>query len=144
MFGKNLQITQLQSLHLSVSVKCTKSVHLMLHCSYFLGIWLETPSTSLSPVIFDLIRWLDAVNIPLFFFLGGFLSVFWSLLCSAANWMHITNRRSLLSKAIFCYDILFISCGFLFPPFFFSFLQLFFFFLNPWTHDWCVQWHFLA
>lgn len=47
-----------------LSQKSTKSVHLMLLCSYFLGIWLETPATSLSPVILNLIRWLDAVNIP--------------------------------------------------------------------------------
>lgn len=43
-----------------------KSVHLMLCCLYFSGFWLEIPALSPSPVILDLIRWLDAVNIPFY------------------------------------------------------------------------------
>lgn len=58
---------------------CLPHVSLLMFVS---GIWLETPATSFSPVVLDLIRWLDAVNIPLFGFLWVF---FWCPVWSVAN-----------------------------------------------------------
>lgn len=75
------------------------------------------------PVLLNLIRWLDAVNIPFYFY---FVSVFWSLLYVLLPIeMHVTNGCFLFSKAGFCF----------FTVFFVFFCRFLFF---PWAHDWCV------
>lgn len=61
------------------------------------------------------------------------------LICSVANYMHVTNCYFLLSKSGFCFDILFIL---FFRVYFFSDFRFFFFSINTWLM--CSVWNCLV
>lgn len=96
-------------------LQCTKSVHLMLRCLCFSGLWLEIPAWSLPPVILHLIRWLDAVNIPFIWILYPSFDLLYVLLpieCMLLIAVFASLKRALFLQV--CFSL-------------------------SWTHDWCVQ-----
>lgn len=101
---------------------CPPHVSLLIFVS---GIWLEIPASSLPPVILNLIRWLDAVNIP--FYLDLYLSFDLSHVLLPIERMLIIAKQAFVLKVCF----------------FFFFLTLVSSFFSPLTHDWWVQCEFV-